>query len=285
MKADIKGMDSREMEAWVLSLGMEAYRARQIRQWVFKRPACSFEEMTDLPKAVRERLKEETNLSPLKKVKHLRSRDGTEKYLFRLPDGLSIESVLIPADEWETTLEYELEAQPRQVLLGFVLDSQSRLSGTARAILRQGDRVVGRVDRALSPVLESRALSPVRGPFENFVERGQAQVNYWRELGRAEEARGRALAQYATEQLIDTSVDTVSHDPRVQIFVQEFIQQQSLGIADEAIEEVRERTVSGDLLLERPVRWLFRRPPRESLPAPIELIRNLPTVGGKGRGR
>jgi 23S rRNA (adenine2503-C2)-methyltransferase len=96
MKADIKGMDSREMEAWVLSLGMEAYRARQIRQWVFKRPACSFEEMTNLPKPVRERLKEETNLSPLKKVKHLRSRDGTEKYLFRLPDGLSIESVLIP---------------------------------------------------------------------------------------------------------------------------------------------------------------------------------------------
>jgi len=201
------------------------------------------------------------------------------------PEERPIESVLIPADEWETTLEHELEAQPRQVLLGFVLDSQSRLSGTARAILRQGDRVVGRVDRALSPVLESRALSPVRGPFENFVERGQAQVNYWRELGRAEEARGRALAQYATEQLIDTSVDTVSHDPRVQIFVQEFIQQQSLGIADEAIEEVRERTVSGDLLLERPVRWLFRRPPRESLPAPIELIRNLPTVGGKGRGR
>jgi 23S rRNA (adenine2503-C2)-methyltransferase len=96
MKTDIKGLDSHEMEDWVVSLGMEAYRARQIRQWVFKRLACSFEEMTDLPKPIRALLKQVTNFSPLEKVKHLVSKDGTEKYLFRLPDGLSIESVLIP---------------------------------------------------------------------------------------------------------------------------------------------------------------------------------------------
>ncbi len=196
-----------------------------------------------------------------------------------------IESVLIPAEEWETTLKHELESPSRQVLLGFALDTQSRLSGTARGILRQGDRVVKRVDRVLNPVLSSRALSPVRGPFESLVERGQAQVDHWRELGRTEEARSRALAQDATEQLIDTSVDTVSHDPRVQIFVQEFIQQQSMGMVDEAIEEVRERTVTADMLLERPVRSILRRRPRESLPAPTELIRNLPKVSVKGRGQ
>ena len=77
----------------------------------------------------------------------------------------------------------------------------------------------------------------------------------------------------------------VSSDPRTQKIVQEIIQQQSLGMADEAIEEVRERTVTGDMLLERPVRSLLRRSPRESLPAPIELIRNLPKIGVKGRGR
>jgi hypothetical protein len=141
------------------------------------------------------------------------------------------------------------------------------------------------VGRALSPVLGSRALSPARGPFESLVERGQAQVNHWRDLGRAEEARGRALVQDAAEQFIDTSVNTVSSDPRTQKIVQEIIQQQSLGMVDEAIEEVRERTVTGDMLLERPVRSLLRRRPRESLPVPIELIRNLPKVGAKGGGR
>ena len=151
--------------------------------------------------------------------------------------------------------------------------------------MRQGDRVAGTVGRALSPVLGSRALSPARGPFESLVERGQAQVIHWRDLGRAEEARGRALVQNTAEQLIDTSVNTVSSDPRTQKIVQEIIQQQSLGMIDEAIEEVRERTVTGDMLIERPVRSLLRRRPRESLPVPIELIRNLPKVGAKGGGR
>jgi hypothetical protein len=201
------------------------------------------------------------------------------------PEERPIESVLIPAEEWDTALRHELESPPRQVALGFALDTQSRLSRTARAILRQGDRVVGTVDRALSPVLSSRALSPARGPFESLVERGQAQVKHWRDLGRAEEARSRALVQDATEQLIDTSVGTVSSDPRTQKIVQEIIQQQSLGMADEAIEEVRERTVTGDMLLERPVRSILRRRPRESVPASTELIRNLPKVSVKGRGR
>lgn len=193
-----------------------------------------------------------------------------------------IESVLIPAEEWETTLKHELESPSRQVLLGLALDTQSRLSSAARVILRQGDRVAGRVNRALNPVLNSRVLSPVRGPFESLVERGQAQVDHWRELGRAEEARSRALVQDTTEQLIDTSVDTVSSDPRTQKIVQVIIQQQSTGLIDEAIEEVRERTITGDMLLERPVRSILRRPPRSSLPAPTEIIKNLPRPSRKG---
>jgi len=142
---------------------------------------------------------------------------------------------------------------------------------------------VGTVGRALNPVLSSRALSPVRGPFESLVERGQAQVNHWQKLGRAEEARSRALTRDATEQLIDTSVNTVSSDPRVQEIVQEIIQQQSLGMLDEAVEEVRERTITGDMLLERPVRAILRRRPRESLSPPTEIRKNLPRLSAKGK--
>jgi hypothetical protein len=201
------------------------------------------------------------------------------------PEERPIESVLIPAEEWDTALKHGTGRPSRQVVLGFALDTQSRLSRTAKGILRQGDRVIGTVDRALNPVLSSKALSPVRGPFESLVERGQAQVDHWQELGRAEEARSRALAQDATEQLIDTTVNTVSGDPRTQKIVQVIIQQQSLGMLDEAIEEVRERTVTGDMLLERPVRSILRRRPRESVPASPELIRNLTKLSVKDRGR
>jgi hypothetical protein len=201
-----------------------------------------------------------------------------------VPEERPIESVLIPAEEWDTALRHELESPPRQVALGFALDTRSRLTRTVRAILRQGNRVVGTVDRALGPALGSRVLSPARGPFERLVERGQAQVQHWRDLGRAEEARSRTLIQNVAEQAIDTTVDTVSSDPRTKKIVQDIIQQQSLGMADEAIEEVRERTVTGDMLLERPVRSILRRRPRESVPASAEIIRNLPKVRVTGRG-
>jgi 23S rRNA (adenine2503-C2)-methyltransferase len=102
MKIDIKGLDSRETEDLVVGLGMEAYRGRQIRQWIFKRLACSFEDMTDLPKSMRTLLKEQASIRPIEKIKHQVSEDGTEKYLFRLSDGLSIESVLIPEKDHYT---------------------------------------------------------------------------------------------------------------------------------------------------------------------------------------
>jgi hypothetical protein len=199
------------------------------------------------------------------------------------PEGRDLGSVLLPADEWETTLKHEAQSAPRQILVGFALDTQSRLSRTARAIFQRGDQVTGGVGRALNPVLSSRALSPVRGPFESLVERGQAQVDHWRELGRVEEAHSRALTQNAAEQLIDTTVDTVGSDPRVRGIVQDIIAQQGMGMAEEVVEEVRERTVSSDMLLERPFRSILRRRPRESLPAPTEMINNLPKPSAKGR--
>ena len=96
MKTDLKGLDARETEDWVKELGLEAYRGRQIRQWLFKKLACSFDGMTNIPTSLRETLKEKANILHLEKVRTQVSEDTTEKYLFRLSDGGYIESVLIP---------------------------------------------------------------------------------------------------------------------------------------------------------------------------------------------
>jgi len=201
-----------------------------------------------------------------------------------LPEPRDLESVLIPAEEWETTRGHEVEHKPRHVLLGFSLAAGSRLSRMGGAILRRGERVLGTtMDLALNPLRTSRVLSPVRGRFERLVERGQAEVTRWRELGRAEEARSRALAQTAMIQLVDSSVDAVAEDPRFQVFIQEVVEEQGMGLVDEAIEEVRERTVTGDYLLERFVRARLGRPPRESLPAPTSIIQELTRHKAKGR--
>jgi len=94
--ADLKGLTGPETEQWCESRGLPAYRGRQLRQWLFKRLASSFEEMTSLSKELRERLDHLARVDVLERVTAQTSRDGTEKSLFRLSDGLGIESVLIP---------------------------------------------------------------------------------------------------------------------------------------------------------------------------------------------
>jgi 23S rRNA (adenine2503-C2)-methyltransferase len=102
MKTDLKGLDTQETEEWVKELGLEKYRAGQIRQWIFSGLAGSFDEMTNISTPVRELLKEKASISHLEPVRVQVSEDGTKKFLLRLHDGELIESVLIPEKDHYT---------------------------------------------------------------------------------------------------------------------------------------------------------------------------------------
>jgi 23S rRNA (adenine2503-C2)-methyltransferase len=95
-KVDFKDLDLEETKAWVKQRGHKAYRAEQIRQWIFGHRTESFDKMSTLSKDLREYLKSHSYISQLKIVKIEVSVDGTRKFLFELQDGSSIESVLIP---------------------------------------------------------------------------------------------------------------------------------------------------------------------------------------------
>ncbi|MFZ7110572.1 MAG: 23S rRNA (adenine(2503)-C(2))-methyltransferase RlmN [Desulfatiglandales bacterium] len=101
-KADLKGMDTPETEAWAEGLGLEPYRGRQIRQWLFRKGISSFDEMTDISKGVRDLLEEKACIDHLEKVEIQVSSDGTRKFLFGLHDGHHIETVLIPEKDHDT---------------------------------------------------------------------------------------------------------------------------------------------------------------------------------------
>ena len=75
--------------------GHPAFRARQVFDWLQRRGAQSFDEMTNLPKALRDELQERFQLSTCEVARKQVSRDGTVKYLFRLHDGECIESVVM----------------------------------------------------------------------------------------------------------------------------------------------------------------------------------------------
>ena len=102
MKTDLKGLGTQEIEQWAMGQGLEAYRGRQIRHWLFKKLAKSFEEMTTLPRDVRASLEEKACISHMVRMETQESRDGTKKYLFKLEDDHLIESVLIPERDHDT---------------------------------------------------------------------------------------------------------------------------------------------------------------------------------------
>ncbi|NLC28146.1 MAG: 23S rRNA (adenine(2503)-C(2))-methyltransferase RlmN [Campylobacteraceae bacterium] len=76
-----------------------SFRANQIYKWIYQSYANSFEEMTNVPKNIRESLAEKFTLNPLKLIKEEKSKDGSVKLLFGLHDGHTIESVLLPMKE------------------------------------------------------------------------------------------------------------------------------------------------------------------------------------------
>jgi len=78
---------------WLAEHGFPAYRARQIRHWLFDTRIKSFAEMSDLPQGLRERLAHEFAFANLETVRVLGSNDTTRKSLFRLGDGILIEAV------------------------------------------------------------------------------------------------------------------------------------------------------------------------------------------------
>jgi len=78
------------------SWGEPSYRARQLWEWIYSLLATDFEAMTNLPKALREKLQATACIHTMKPVEELVSRDGlTRKFLFSLADGETVESVLM----------------------------------------------------------------------------------------------------------------------------------------------------------------------------------------------
>jgi 23S rRNA (adenine2503-C2)-methyltransferase len=86
------------------SWGEPAYRAKQLWEWLYQRKAMTFDQMTSLPRALREKLVLETQMGTLELVTEQHSTDGqTTKLLFKLPDGQLIESVLMEYDDGRRT--------------------------------------------------------------------------------------------------------------------------------------------------------------------------------------
>lgn len=153
---------SRQLEAW----GEPAFHARQIRRWLYQRLAAGVDDMTDLSKNLRARLKEHYTMGRLTTVAERASSDGwTRKWLLRLPDGSEIETVLMEYDGIRRTACISSQA-------GCAMDCSFCATGQMgfRRNLRAGEIIeqVMWVARALrdQPATEN-TLPPSRAPDNN----------------------------------------------------------------------------------------------------------------------
>src|SRR5688572_9225779 len=93
---DLAEMELPDLEAFLEQLGTPRFHARQVFRWIYRRDVSAFAEMTDLGRALRDRLATDVILSTPRLVHRDTSTDGTVKLLLQLADGRRIESVFIP---------------------------------------------------------------------------------------------------------------------------------------------------------------------------------------------
>src|SRR3954465_6261861 len=99
MTANLLDFDLDGLAAFCETLGEKRFRATQLFRWIHQRGARDFDQMTDLAKSLREKLRTAAHVAPLPVITQHESADGTIKWLFDVRDGNAVEAVFIPEDD------------------------------------------------------------------------------------------------------------------------------------------------------------------------------------------
>lgn len=97
-KKDIRKLSQAEIEDYFKEIGEKSFRAKQVYEWLWKKNAHQFDDMTNISKALREQIGESFQIQPVEVDLLQKSNDGTIKNAVKLHDGNIVESVLIPTD-------------------------------------------------------------------------------------------------------------------------------------------------------------------------------------------
>lgn len=102
MREQLLGKSPDELKIIAVRAGLPAFAGKQIAQWMYGRKVKSIDEMTNISKSGRERLKEEYSLGVTLPSACQVSSDGTKKYLFPVGEGNAVEAVMIPDEDRKT---------------------------------------------------------------------------------------------------------------------------------------------------------------------------------------
>lgn len=95
-KVNLLGLSQAKLEAFFESIGEKKFRATQVLKWMHQMGVDDFGQMTNISKALREKLQRIAEIRPPEVMKQLDSADGTRKFLIKVEGGSAVETVLIP---------------------------------------------------------------------------------------------------------------------------------------------------------------------------------------------
>lgn len=187
--------------------------------------------------------------------------EGSDELMRRLKawqqeiEQTTANTLVISPDETEL-------ARLRYAFIGFLFESPRAVMKGVSTVDRTARKATGFMSKLLGPVTNSRLMQPARNRYDKMAARGESILEQWIQTGRAEEQFSRLLVKRGTSNVIDEFLGYMAENPEVR----NLVQQQSLGMADEVMGQMRGRTALADNLVERLARSLLRLSPREALP-------------------
>ncbi len=171
-KLALKSLDPAKLEDWLLERVRPPWRVKAVKKWIYAKGALDWDEMSDLPQALRSQLAEEASLCSVEKVREQHSAiDGSVKVLLKLSDGETVEAVRMASKRHPT---FCLSSQ-----VGCPLDCVFCETG------RMGFRRNLSQDEIIDQVLVLQRDLPADGPKPNlvFMGMGEPLMNYEALLG------------------------------------------------------------------------------------------------------
>lgn len=163
-------------------------------------------------------------------------------------------------------------ASLRYALIGMLFDTETRMRQRFSTMLGRFARLSEETEylyvTSVEPALSQTPLDPVLMRLDEMLYAARGAVDRWTTRGWLEEQRSRGIARQATVSVVDELFDYMARNPQVR----ELIEQQGTSLAGEAVDEVRERTASADMWLERFTRSLLHRPVNHegAMPASVD---------------
>lgn len=147
----------------------------------------------------------------------------------------------------------------RYALIGLVAAAPGAAQKTFTTALEVSDSAYTLVSQALRPVTNSRIGRPLQRRYDRYAAHGATIVDRWIDAGRATEQRSRALARQAAFEGEDEVMTQVIGVMATKPEVRDLITQQSVGMAEEVMDQLRARTYASDTKWENRIRRLLRR--------------------------